>query len=154
MKGFIGVNFCFRLNEAAWDNLTELDNIPSFSGILGAVEQGERDWKLWFMAGEPDSVPLPGEWDNKLNDLQKMVVIRSLRPDRVLFCAQNFVVNNLGQKYIEPPILDVGDVLSDSSPRTPLVFVLSPGVDPTSSLIQLAQRYRMGDRFHYIALGM
>jgi dynein heavy chain len=47
----------------------------------------------------------------------------------------------------------VADVLADSSPRTPLVFVLSPGVDPTSSLIQLAQRNGMKDKFYYIALG-
>ena len=105
------------------------------------------------MSAEPDTVSLPGEWDNKLNDLQKMVVIRSFRSDRVLFCAQTFVVNNLGQKFVEPPILDVSDVLADSSPRTPLVFVLSPGVDPTSSLTQLAQKYGMSERFHYIALG-
>ena len=145
--------FINRLNEAAWDNITELDKHAAFSGILNSIEQNERDWKNWFMTGEPDLIALPGEWDSKINDLQKMVIIRCIRPDRVLFCAQTFVINNLGQKFVEPPILDVADVLADSSPRTPLVFVLSPGVDPTSSLVQLAQRQGMGDKFHYIALG-
>jgi dynein heavy chain len=59
----------------------------------------------------------------------------------------------LGQKFVEPPILDVGDVLADSSCRTPLIFVLSPGVDPTLSLQQLAQKKDMGDRFNYLSLG-
>jgi dynein heavy chain len=141
------------ITEDAWDNLTELENIPAFAGIISSFEQNERDWKAWFLSGEPDEVSLPGDWENKLNDLQKMLVIRSIRTDRVIFCATSFIANNLGQRYIEPPILDVGDVLADSSPRTPLIFVLSPGVDPTASLQQLAEKRGMGERFHYLSLG-
>jgi dynein heavy chain len=96
---------------------------------------------------------LPGDWENKLNDLQKMLIVRSIRTDRVIFCAATFIANNLGQKFIEPPILDIADVLADSSARTPLIFVLSPGVDPTISLQQLAQKMNMSERFDYISLG-
>ena len=141
------------ITDDAWDNITELDNITAFSGIISSIEQSEREWKSWFMSGEPDELALPGEWENKLNDLQKMLIVRSLRPDRVIFCASTFVVNNLGQKFVEPPILDVVEILSDSSPKTPLIFVLSPGVDPTASLMQLAQKKNMLDRFNYLSLG-
>ncbi len=141
------------ITEDAWDNLTELDNIPAFSGIVSSFEQNERDWKTWFLSGEPDELPLPGDWENKLNDLQKMLIVRCIRTDRVIFCATSFISNNLGQRYIEPPILDVADVLNDSSPRTPLIFVLSPGVDPTLSLQQLAEKKDMGDKFNYLSLG-
>jgi dynein heavy chain len=127
--------------------------LSAFSGLIGSIEQSEREWKAWFMNSEPETIQLPGEWENKLNDLQRMLIIRSFRPDRILFCAQMFVATNLGQKFIEPPILDVADILSDSSPRSPLIFVLSPGVDPTSSLSQLAQKKGMGNKFHYLSLG-
>ncbi|KAJ3195453.1 Dynein heavy chain 2, axonemal [Irineochytrium annulatum] len=139
--------------EVAWDNLTELDNLPAFSGIVSSIEQSEREWKAWFMSNEPEELALPGDWENKLNDLQKMLIVRSLRSDRVIFCAQMFVVTNLGQKFVEPPILDISDILSDSSPRIPLIFVLSPGVDPTSGLAQLAEKRGMLDRFNYLSLG-
>ncbi|KAJ3224818.1 Dynein heavy chain 2, axonemal [Clydaea vesicula] len=141
------------INETAWDNITELENLPAFSGLPSAIEQGERDWKIWFMSAEPESSPLPGEWENKLNDLQRMLVVRSLRPDRVIFCGQNFVANNLGAKFIDPPILDVNDIFNDSSPKIPLIFVLSPGVDPTIGLTQLAHKKGMGERFSYVSLG-
>ncbi|KAJ3056563.1 Dynein heavy chain 2, axonemal [Rhizophlyctis rosea] len=142
------------ITDAAWDNITELETIPAFSGLISSIEQSERDWKNWFMSSEPEELPLPGEWENKLNDLQRMLVIRSLRTDRVIFCAAKFVVANLGQKFVEPPILDVADILGDSSPRTPLIFVLSPGVDPTANLTALAQKKGMGgDRFNYLSLG-
>jgi dynein heavy chain, axonemal len=44
-------------------------------------------------------------------------------------------------------------VLSDSLPGTPLIFVLSPGVDPTASLKQLAQKNNMTEKFHHLSLG-
>ena len=50
---------------------------------------------------------------------------------RVSFCATTFIVNNLGSKFVEPPVLDMRSVVEDTTNRTPLVFVLSPGVDPT-----------------------
>jgi dynein heavy chain len=57
-----------------------------------------------------------------------MLIVRSLRPDRVSFCAYKFIVNNLGSKYVEPPVLDMKAVFDDSTCRIPLIFVLSPGV--------------------------
>ena len=38
-----------------------------------------------------------------------------------------------GMKFVEPPVLDLGQVLEDSTNKTPLIFVLSTGVDPTRS---------------------
>ncbi|RKO93650.1 dynein heavy chain and region D6 of dynein motor-domain-containing protein [Blyttiomyces helicus] len=141
------------VTEESWDNITELDKLAAFSGLVSSIEQGEREWKAWFMSSDPEEIALPGEWDNKLTDLQRMLVVRALRADRVIFCSSNFVITNLGQKFVEPPILDVADILSDSSPRTPLIFVLSPGVDPTGTLTQLAQKRGMGSRFNYLSLG-
>ena len=57
-----------------------------------------------------------------------MLLVRSLRQDRVAFCVSSFIVNNLGSKFIEPPVLDLRQVVDDSTAKTPLIFVLSPGV--------------------------
>ncbi len=82
-----------------------------------------------------------------------MLIIRSLRPDRVSFCATSFIVNNLGSKFVEPPVLDMKAVLDDSNTKTPLIFVLTTGVDPTSMLLQLAEQSDMAHRFHALSLG-
>jgi dynein heavy chain, axonemal len=76
-----------------------------------------------------------------------------MRPDRVLFAASAFVSNNLGRKYVEPPVLDLAEVFRDSNPAAPLIFVLSPGVDPTDALKKLAMEKGMGDRVLSVALG-
>ena len=57
-----------------------------------------------------------------------MLIVRSLRPDRVPFCVTTFIINNLGTKFVEPPVLNMAAVVEDSTCRIPLIFVLSPGV--------------------------
>ncbi|CAG9819075.1 unnamed protein product [Phaedon cochleariae] len=141
------------LNELAWDNITELDKLPGFHGVIDTFEQYSRDWYNWYINTESESLPLIGEWDGICNEFQKMLFIRSLRQDRVSFAITNFIVNQLGPQFVEPPVLDIKAVLDESIPQTPLIFVLSPGVDPTTSLIALAETMKMGSKFQSISLG-
>ena len=139
------------IDEAGWDNLTELEKLGPFNGLVSSVEQSSREWKAWFMSSAPEKEQLPGDWDNKLTELQQMCVLRSLRPDRVLFAASIFVGNNLGQEYADPPAFDLGEIYKSSTTKTPLIFVLSPGVDPTASVQQLADN--RGVKVEQVALG-
>ena len=47
----------------------------------------------------------------------------------------------------------MSQVWEDSSTKTPLIFVLSPGVDPTGNLLALASQKNMESRFHALSLG-
>ena len=54
--------------------------------------------------------------------------------DRVLFGATRFVAANIGPEYVDPPSFDLKAVYDTSNSKTPLIFVLSPGVDPTAGM--------------------
>jgi len=75
------------------------------------------------------------------------------RPDRAICTATSYVANALGRKFVEPPVLDLGETLGDSTPLSPLIFVLSAGVDPTQILRKLALERSMGSKFFTVALG-
>ncbi|XP_039087571.1 dynein heavy chain 2, axonemal [Hyaena hyaena] len=141
------------LADAYWDNITELDKLTNFHGLMNSFEQYPRDWHLWYTSASPEKAMLPGEWENACNEMQRMLIVRSLRQDRVAFCVTSFIVSNLGSRFIEPPVLNMKLVVEDSTPRTPLVFILSPGVDPTGALLQLAEHTGMAQRFHALSLG-
>uniref|UniRef100_A0A2K6FUH7 Dynein axonemal heavy chain 2 n=1 Tax=Propithecus coquereli TaxID=379532 RepID=A0A2K6FUH7_PROCO len=141
------------LADAYWDNITELDKLTNFHGLMNSFEQYPRDWHLWYTNAAPEKGMLPGEWENACNEMQRMLIVRSLRQDRVAFCVTSFIVSNLGSRFIEPPVLNMKSVMEDSTPRSPLVFILSPGVDPTSALLQLAEHTGMAQRFHALSLG-
>ena len=140
------------LADSSWDNITELGKLANFRGIIESFEQYPRDWFQWFQAGEPENTAMPGEWDS-VNELQKMLLVRSLRSDRVPFCVTKFIVNNLGSKFVEPPILDLSAVYDDSLPKTPIIFVLSPGVDPSTNLAALAEKMDFRKQFLPLSLG-
>ena len=59
-----------------WDNLVEVEKLENFRGFQTTFEQTLRDWRKWFMSAEPETEPLPGEWDARLDALQKMIVER------------------------------------------------------------------------------
>ncbi|XP_031370853.1 dynein heavy chain 2, axonemal [Apis dorsata] len=141
------------LPDETWDNITELDKLPGFHGLISSFEQFPRDWNTWYIATEPENTPLVSEWEMNCNVFQKMLIIRSCRPDRISFCIANFIVLNLGQRFVEPPVLDLKSVLDDSIAQTPLIFVLSPGVDPTGSLMQLVDSQEMTKHFMTLSLG-
>ena len=52
---------------------------------------------------------------------------------------QDFIASNLGDQFIEPQTADLSLVYKDSSPTTPLIFVLSVGTDPAADLYAFAE---------------
>ena len=52
---------------------------------------------------------------------------------------QDFIALNLGDQFIEPQTADLSLVYKDSSPTTPLIFVLSVGTDPAADLYAFAE---------------
>lgn len=52
---------------------------------------------------------------------------------------KNFVLNILGKIFIESPVFDLKGSYNDSTPTTPIIFVLSPGADPIAYLLSLAK---------------
>ncbi|XP_074107880.1 dynein heavy chain 2, axonemal kl-2 [Cotesia typhae] len=141
------------LSNESWDNVTELDKFSGLHGIASSFEERARDWYNWYITTEPESMYLPGGWEESLTEFQKILIIRSCRTDRVIFSVTKFIINNLGSRFVEPPVLNIKEVLDDSTAQSPLIFILSPGVDPTAALMQLAENQGMARRFMTLSLG-
>jgi dynein heavy chain, axonemal len=109
--------------------------LPStFAGIPNAITLNPKEWQRWFLSTkpEPENAQFPGEWETKCEDrLKKMIVVRCLRPDRVIFAIRNFVEFYMKKEFIENRPTNLEEVYNESRPDTPIIFVLSPGVDPT-----------------------
>jgi dynein heavy chain len=55
----------------------------------------------------------------------------------------------LGNKYVDPPAFNLKDAFEDSSCSSPLIFVLSPGSDPTGQLYQFAVECDVKKTVHF-----
>lgn len=57
-------------------------------------------------------------------------------------------------RYVQPPVISFEAVFEQSSPYSPVVFILSPGCDPISDLMKLAEKTGFGgDRLKFLAMG-
>ena len=70
-----------------------------------------------------------------------VIIINSSTPILVLqvvLAVTDYVGETLGTKFVEPLPLNLEACYKDSGSTVPLVFILSPGSDPMSSLLKLA----------------
>ncbi|AAZ13090.1 dynein heavy chain, putative [Trypanosoma brucei brucei TREU927] len=130
------------LSERAWSHILELDKLTNFHGVAASFEQAQESWKHWFLQENPEDAELPDDWQTRTADnyIQRMIFVRCLRPDRVIFMVYEFIEKQLGPQFVDPPPFNLKDTFEESTNVVPLVFVLSPGVDPTTQLAALAQR--------------
>uniref|UniRef100_A0A8C9MKM4 Dynein axonemal heavy chain 12 n=1 Tax=Serinus canaria TaxID=9135 RepID=A0A8C9MKM4_SERCA len=136
------------LSDKSWDELCRASEFPA----MERLRYGE--WQKMYDSKEPHNFPLPEELNNTFSELQKMIVLRCLRPDKIGPAITTFVTEKLGKKFVEPPPFDLAKSYLDSTATVPLIFVLSPGADPMSSLLKLANdREMVGDKFQSISLG-
>ena len=49
-----------------------------------------------------------------------------------------YISKTIGTFYLDPPNTTIKDLWKDSDSKTPIIFVLSPGADPTASLLKFA----------------
>jgi len=127
--------------------------LPAFAGILEYFINFHKKFKKIFDSPNAHEEPLPGEWNTKLNSLQKMLVLKAIRADKITLAIQNYITEQIGKQYIEPPTFRLSDCYKDSSNISPLIFVLSTGSDPVASFLKLCQDNDMMNRYDTISLG-
>lgn len=60
----------------------------------------------------------------------------------------------MGEQYVTPPVVNLENILEQSTPLSPIVFILSPGADPAGDLGKLAEIKGFGgNRFKFLAMG-
>ncbi|NWX20475.1 DYH3 protein, partial [Aegotheles bennettii] len=131
------------LSDKSWAELVRASSLTNLHGLMEHVREHFSKWKQIYDSVRPHEETFPDAW-NTLKGLDRMVVLRCLRPDKIIPAVQEFIVENMGRTFIEPPTFDLGRSYSDSNCCAPLIFVLSPGADPMAGLLKFADDVGMG----------
>jgi dynein heavy chain len=93
---------------------------------------------------------------SKLSSFQILLLLRIFRPDRVINGIKQFIIkaNNKNDKYVQPPTINFNKIFLQSSEKSPIVFILSPGADPLQDVQRLAdEKGFSGNKFKFLSLG-
>ncbi|XP_059139620.1 dynein axonemal heavy chain 3-like isoform X2 [Physella acuta] len=141
------------LSDKAWSEIVRASKLPNLHGLHDHVTKQTDAWKKFYDNSTPHNYKLPSPWD-AVGGLDSMIILRCFRPDKIVPAVQNFIVENMGQSFIEPPTFDLPGSFADSNCCAPLIFILSPGADPMMALLKFGEdKGYKGNMIQTISLG-
>jgi dynein heavy chain len=153
------------LPNKVWAGVLKLSELDGFDTFAGNMEKDAPSrFKEWFNELSPEEVKLPLDW-KKLDQLpfQKLLVIRSMRPDRMNAALGDWIRGVLpdGKEFMDcdgsssfQQILT--STFEDSTNTTPIFFILSPGADPVKEVEAMGKKIIglvQGTNYHNVAMG-
>jgi dynein heavy chain len=141
------------LTVDVWAGILALSDLASFSGLAESFTQHLNHFKTIYESVEPHRETLPDPWETKLDMFQKLLILKTLRPDKLAPALEEFVSTKSGPEFNDPIQLDLKLSLKASTPISPLVFILSTGADPAGKLYEFAKQLNFRDKLTSISLG-
>jgi dynein heavy chain len=150
------------LTDKIWGEVLALSKFKLFGHLPAEFKQlpsGLAKYEAVYNSNEPAKeldrvLGLEDEDFEKYKHFDRLCLLRCLRPDAVVPAIMEFVKHEMGQKFIEPPPFNLRLGFEDSECDTPIIFVLTPGADPMTGLLKLAEEEQMTkDKLQAISLG-
>ena len=116
------------LPDGSWYTVQALKDIDGFNKLGDDLVSSSKRFKEWCDLEASEKEKLPLEYKS-LPPLQRLLVIRCLRPDRMTMAMEMFVGEYMGAKYVGDVDASLINCLPETDPATPVYYILSPGVD-------------------------
>ncbi|CAH0547855.1 unnamed protein product [Brassicogethes aeneus] len=145
------------ITEQMWMAVNFLSiTFPKFKELPAEVVKGIKigigDYSLYIqlVPGCPASAL---NWNAELDDFEKLLLLKTLKEEKVVFGITEYVRMKLGQVFIESPLVSLNLLYLDTSNAVPLIFVLSTGSDPFGAFQRFAIEMNYKDKIKSISLG-
>ncbi len=143
------------MSANGWKDLQRLQTLgPAWVNITKDIEENGSAWKEWYDLECPEQTSIPCGYSESLNKFQQLLVVRIFRPDRVINAIKNFIIERMNDYYVKTPPINFQKIYEQSTEKTPIVFILSPGADPYNDVAKLADTIGIGaNKFRPLSLG-
>eukprot|EP00899_Mesostigma_viride_P029629 jgi/Mesvir1/9851/Mv22388-RA.1 len=124
--------------------------------LAQAVDLGNSDrWSHWSRSAHcEDDFPESASSNKAVTPFHRLLLTQAFRPDRLESAMHIFVCKLLGVASVSPPPFSLERVFREESlPTEPVLFITSPGADPSQELEDFADKVVGRGRFHQVAMG-
>ena len=116
------------ISETAWASILNLQGIPTLSTLAAEIESNADRWNIWYNSMFSESLDMPGRFKT-LSRCQKLLVLRALRPDRVIPFIKDWISEELGPWFLGNRPYRTSALLQKCGPSKPAIFITSSGTD-------------------------
>ncbi|BFZ12081.1 hypothetical protein BsWGS_15120 [Bradybaena similaris] len=144
------------ISEFSWQQCQYLEKtVPAFHLLCRSLCTDLLQWAAFRATDEPLKLMkkpfMPGpnvssfdpvfEWF-RLTKFQQLLLIKALRFDVLATSVAQFIQNQLGAEYLSTGTFDLHAIYNESVAKSPLIFILSPGCDPSTQLLRFSKDLR------------
>ncbi|KAH9496161.1 Dynein heavy chain 6, axonemal [Bulinus truncatus] len=143
------------ISDSVWKQCQFLEaTVDNFDHLCLSLENNEHQWEqfrnaenVFELFSQPYVTDLLSnkstvfEWQ-RLSKFQCLLLIKTLRLEILPASISLFIKDQLGSKYLTTGSFDLREVYNESMAKSPLIFILSPGCDPSSQLLRFAKELR------------
>jgi dynein heavy chain 2 len=144
-----------KISLPSWANESSLSQLCKFNTIFPSVVKNlkfEKDeWRQWYSATECErSFPTT----IMLRPVQRLMMIKIFREDRLLNALEEFACQSLGMNNINEIASSIPAIYAlEQSSETPLLFITSIGSDPSKEIEEFANVTVGKEKFYQISMG-
>eukprot|EP00792_Barthelona_sp_PAP020_P009033 TRINITY_DN3265_c0_g1_i1.p1 TRINITY_DN3265_c0_g1~~TRINITY_DN3265_c0_g1_i1.p1 ORF type:complete len:4284 (+),score=1224.26 TRINITY_DN3265_c0_g1_i1:1098-12854(+) len=123
------------LGPSLWAGVIGLSQLNSkFENLAETVRKDTQFFRTLLSSNDPLNITLPFE----LTVFERLLFFSVFRREKVPKCIEEVVISRLGKDFVSAPAPSLAEVFASSNPISPIIFVLSPGADPSAKLMQFA----------------
>jgi dynein heavy chain len=121
------------------------EHVSFYKELPDSISRNEAAWRTWIERNDPENFSVPDYQERILSEKEigpfiNLCLVRSLREDRTLVASNGFINHVLGEDFTKPISYPIETIWQESSNLDPVLFLLSAGADPTSSIDELAKK--------------
>jgi len=125
------------ISAKMWGELSRMSKLNSLKSFMPHFTKNLDAYHDLYEHANPEDWQQPKDAE-MMNQFRKLMVIRAIRPDKLVPAVSKFITDFIGEFYIKPPTFELANIFLDSRNISPLIFVLSPGADPLQALMKFA----------------
>ncbi|MCQ2815716.1 MAG: AAA family ATPase, partial [archaeon] len=140
-------------SEFQWNSVLYYESKFKYNGFAKTIKSKLEDIKKFFeeinnLNNDFDkfldvtfsSVKNYEEW--KERRFRKLILIKIFKPEKLVFFTKKFIGDELGEIFIDTTASRLEEVYQESDWKTPIIFILSKGADPTNDFIVFKEKFQ------------
>jgi dynein heavy chain, axonemal len=150
------------MSDVVWSRLRALEedlarSDPKFENLTEKIALDIDEWEEWHNAVDIETRAMPGDF-KEISSIQQLLIVLAMRPDKLAVMLTTFLRFHLGEEFVAQNPFHLPSIYQYASARSPILFILHPGTDPTEWIEKLAHERHMVNadgsaRFLNISMG-